>query len=102
MLIIHCDIYHTRIYFKNKWDTEDDFFPDAPKRNWKLFPKEHIPGEYSVNDNSDDDDDDKNEVYDYADNNDGDSLHLLRICCVVGTQFAYITWSSQHSREAEI
>ena len=31
------------------------FFPDAPKRNWKLFPKEHIPGEYSVNDNSDDD-----------------------------------------------
>ena len=32
------------------------FFPDAPKRNWKLFPKEHIPGEYSVNDNSDDDD----------------------------------------------
>lgn len=81
------------------------FFPDAPKRNWKLFPKEHIPGEYSVNDNSDDDDvddDDKNEVYDYVDNNDGDSLPLLRICCVVGTQFAYITWSSQHSHEREI
>ena len=69
-----------------------------------MFPKEHIPGEYSVNDNSDDDvdDDDQNEVCDYVDNNDGDSLHLLHIYYVVGTQFAYITWSSKHSSEGEI
>ena len=80
------------------------FLMTGPKRNSEnYFPKKHIPSEYSVHDNSDEDDvdDDGNEVYDDY-KNDGDSLHLLHICYVVGTQFAYIIWSSQHSREVEI
>lgn len=55
--------------------------------------------EYSVNDNSVDDDD---EIEVYDDDNNEDRLHLLHICYVVGTQFACITWSSQHSAVVEI
>lgn len=96
---IYCDICSIiKNVKKRKKDIryrKDFFFLIPLKKTLKLFPKKNIPGEYSVNDNSnddhgtDDDDDDENEAY--SDNvDDEDSLHLVHICYAIKTWFAYI------------
>lgn len=75
---------------EKRYKIQERFFFLIPlKKTLKLFPKKNIPGEYSVNDNSNDDhgtddDDDENEAY--SDNvDDEDSLHLVHIFYAIRT-----------------